>query len=104
MSITNKRILLWGSLFGMSAVVFSILLWEEFSPLYQESYPSPVPLSEGWAQAHGHFYLILVILGPSKAVSHVLIYVMMFIQWFLIGAGLRFIATPSKSKRKLTDD
>lgn len=95
------RILLWGVTAGALAVLVSFLLFEEYSPLYQKFYPKPVPLSYGWAQAHAHFYLVLVLLNPSEAVGHIIVYVMMFIQWFFIGAGLSYFAKRRQSPRRI---
>ncbi len=91
----RKSIFTWGLVFGLLSMLISVLLLEEISPLYAKFYPQPVPLSDGWRTSQGLMFFVVVFLQPSDSVAHVLHYLSTFVQWSFIGAGLRFIATPT---------
>ncbi len=90
MSSSNSRIIIWGLALGIGAVLITFLLTNVVSPIYNDD------LSGRWGRAQIPMFFIVILLRPTDAGSHMLVYLAAFLQWFVIGSGLRFIASSSK--------
>lgn len=78
----RRAYLIWGLAFGLIAALIVLI--------------APEPVADKWAAAHAHFILVLVVLRPSDLMGRAIVVALIFVQWFLIGAGIRYVISRSR--------